>query len=327
MTQYTINPTCLYHPLTTVLLDDNTNFLDALKLGLPRDKQILSFDKPEQAALAIGHEEENIISNISNIYCEIDTDNPNKKLIDLDIGSIRNSIYDVSRFKHIGVLVVDYKMPGTTGTEFCRAIKDRHIYKVMLTAEAALDTAIEAFNEGVISKFILKANDDLVSHLSGVVHELEEQYFHDISKPILNNLDPSIVSMLSSDVFIELFNNVFYGSNAVEYYLLDTSGSYLFLDEKGSATWLIIRSDNDFNAQIDALLGLEGSDLMVEQLKQRDKLLFMLSEEEYRLPVDEWKKCLFSASKLSENLWYAIEKGPIKKSIDWENVEPYHGSE
>lgn len=326
MTQYTINPTCLYHPLTTILLDDNKNFLDALKLGLPKDKQILSFNQPAQAATAISHEEENIISDISNIYCEIDTDNPNQKIIDLNIGSIRNSIYDASRFKHIGVLVVDYKMPGITGTEFCRAIKDRHIYKVMLTAEAALDTAIEAFNEGVISKFILKSNDDLVSYLSGVVYELEEKYFHDISKPILSNLDEGLITMLNSDVFIELFNNVFYESNAVEYYLLDTSGSYLFLDENGFPTWLIVRNDKDFNMQLEVLSGLSSSDDLVDQLKQRKKLLFMLSEEEYRLPLNEWKDCLFEAKNLSKSLWYSIEKGPIKNAIDWSRVSPYQGS-
>lgn len=321
-----MRPSCLYHPLTVVFLDDNEGFLDAMQLSQSRDQLTLAFTQPHDAASAINSEEENIIGNISNIYCDIDTDNPNKKTIDIDIGSIRSSIYDETRFKHIGVLVVDYKMPEITGTEFCRSIKDRHIYKVMLTAEAALDTAIEAFNEGVINKFILKTNDDLQSYLSCVIGELEEKYFHDISKPILSNLDENLGEMLNSDVFIELFNNVFHESNAVEYYLLDTSGSYLFLDENGSPTWLIVRSDKDFNGHLEILSGLDASEGFINQLHQREKLLFMLSEEEYRLPIDEWNNCLFDAKQLTKSLWYSIEKGPIKGAIDWSRVKPYQGS-
>lgn len=326
MNKSTIIPSCLYHPLTVLFLDDNEGFLDALQLGLDENQQVLVFTKPGEAASAINAEEENIVSNISNVYCDVDTDNPNKKLIDLDIGSIRNCIYDATRFQHVGVLVVDYKMPEITGTEFCRSIKDRHIYKVMLTAEAALDTAIDAFNEGVINKFLLKSNNDLQAHLSCVISELEEKYFHDISKPILSNLGVNLSELLKNDVFIELFNNVFYESNAVEYYLLDTSGSYLFLDENASPTWLIIRNDNDFNTQLETLSGLDASEELINTLEDREKLLFMLSEDEYQQPVVQWENCLVEAKQLTSSLWYSIKKGPIKSAIDWSNVKPYQGS-
>jgi len=326
MTKFTIRPSCLYHPLTVVFLDDNESFLDAIKLGSDKSALIRTFSDPTEALAAINSEEENIINNISNVYSDVDTDDPNKKVVDIDIGSIRNSIYDASRFNHIGVVVVDYKMPEMTGTDFCRSIKDKHIYKVMLTAEAALNTAIEAFNEGVINKFLLKQNDDLQAHLACVISELEEKYFHDISKPILRALDNNLSEMLKSDVFIELFNSVFRDSNAVEYYLLDTSGSYLFLDKEGYPTWLIIRSEHDFNVQLETLSGLDAEEKLINDLTSREKLLFMLSEEEYQEPVGEWNNSLFEAKELTSPLWYSIKKGPIKTAVDWKQIKAYQGS-
>lgn len=325
MTKFTVLPSCLYHPLSVIFLDDNQSFLDAIKLGMENSDKILTCTSSKDALSLISLEDESIISKVSSTCSDVDTDNTNKRVVDIDIGSIRNAVYNESRFKHIGVVVVDYKMPKITGTEFCRQIKDRHIYKVMLTAEAAMDVAIDAFNEGVINKFLLKNCDNLHAHLACVISELEEKYFFDISKPILNSLDESLSAMLKSKVFIELFNSVFYEANAVEYYLLDTSGSYLFLDGEGNATWLIIRTESDFIAQLEALSGLEAPESLVEALDKRQKLLFMLSEDEYEKSVDDWGNNLFEAKKLTNSIWYSIQKGQIKDAINWHKVKPYHG--
>ncbi len=321
-----IMPACFFHPLTIFFLDDRKIFLDLICSELENQEKMLTFTDPKKAIEIINSEEFNIGRNIFSLYNDIDLDSPGIKHIDLNIGNIRSSIYDGSRFNHIGVLVVDYKMPEITGVDVCRSILNRRIYKVMLTAEAGLDTAVAAFNEGVIDRFVSKTSNNLCEHLSGILCELKEKYFHDISKLILSNLDARLRDTLQTEIFIELFSNVFHESNAVEYYLLDASGSYLFLDKSGFPTWLIIRNDQDFQDQLEILSGLEASSRMKASLENRTQLLFLLDSEEYQQPVEEWESGLFDANLLTSSLWYAIAKGPIKSSIQWDRVKSYQGS-
>jgi hypothetical protein len=112
----------------------------------------------------------------------------------------------------------------------------------------------------------------------------------------------------------------------VEYYLLDASGSYLFLDKSGFPTWLIIRHAQDFYNQIDILSGLEASPDMIKCLEDRTQLLFLLDENEYQQSIDEWHNSLFDAKPLTDSVWYAIGKGPLNKSIAWNEVKSYQGS-
>ena len=321
-----MRPACFFHPLTTIFLDDDEVFLNLIRFGLDKHEKMSVFTDSDQALEVINADKEDVGSAIFKSYNDVDTDHPSIKQIDLNIDQIKNAIYDANRFNHIGVLLVDYQMPKMSGIDVCRHIANRHIYKVLLTAEASLDTAIEAFNEAVIDKFVPKSNHDLLNVLSGILCELNRKYFHDISKPILTNLNERLTKTLNTEIFIELFNNVFHESNAVEYYLLDASGSYLFLDKTGFPTWLIIRNEQDFHDQLEILSGLEATQEMIKSLQSHSKLLFLLDENEYQQPVEEWKAGLFDAKPLNDSLWYAIAKGPIKKSIAWDKVKPYQGS-
>ena len=314
---------CLSHPITVLFLDDNQGFLDSLEMELGKQGQMLTFTDPNKAKAALESTEEDIVKKISKVFADADTDSLNEKLIDFDINNIRSFIYDAERFNYVAVMVVDYQMPDLTGLDFCRSIKERHVYKVMLTAEAGKDTAIAAFNEGVIDKFLLKKSDALCEQLVDVIDELKAKYFQDLSKPLLNSFGAGSYEALKSSAFIKIFNDVLQESNAVEYYLIDTSCSYLFLDASGSPTWLIIRSSQDFDDHLDILSGLASAPELTASLKRKEKLLFLLSEEEYQQPVEEWGNYLYDAKKLDDLNWYTVVKGPTKNSIHWDDVKSY----
>lgn len=61
----------------------------------------------------------------------------------------------------IGVLISDQRMPGTSGVELLKAVRKRwpHIIRVLTTAYADLDDAIEAVNRGEIFRYITKPWD------------------------------------------------------------------------------------------------------------------------------------------------------------------------
>ena len=49
-------------------------------------------------------------------------------------------------------------------------------------------TAIAAFNEGIIDKFILKTNANLIDELNKAIAELQFNYFSDKSRQLMQNL-------------------------------------------------------------------------------------------------------------------------------------------
>ena len=97
----------------------------------------------------------------------------------------------------------------------------------------------------------------------------------------------------------------------------------MFLNDRGEATWLIMRTEDDFRYQLDVLSSLEHSEQVIDALESREKLLFMLSDDEYEKPVSQWGQCLFDAKKLSDTCWYSIVHGHIKDTIQWRKVISY----
>jgi FixJ family two-component response regulator len=69
----------------------------------------------------------------------------------------------------IAAVVADQRMPGLTGLEFLRKVKDIHpnIVRVLFTGFADMDVVIRAINEGQVFRFIQKPWQDI--ELQGLV--------------------------------------------------------------------------------------------------------------------------------------------------------------
>jgi two-component system, probable response regulator PhcQ len=63
----------------------------------------------------------------------------------------------------VDVIISDQDMPGMSGTVFLKCVCDRHpcITRFMLTGKATLDNAIDAINNGGVSRFFVKPCDPL----------------------------------------------------------------------------------------------------------------------------------------------------------------------
>lgn len=318
---------CVSHPITVLFLDDNQGFLDSLELELGTQGRLITLTDPQKAKEILRENKEDLLKEVAKSLSDVETDAIHERHVDFDVSSIKNILYDKNRFNYIAVLVVDYQMPTMTGIDFCRSIQDEaDIYKIMLTAEAGKDTAIEAFNEGVIDRFLLKQDENLYDQIIDAVDVLKVKYFQNLTKPLINNLGVSLIDTINNQDFINLFNETLMVSNAVEFYLLDTSGSYLFLDKDGEPTWLIIRNEEDLNNHYDILKGLNASEEITTSIELRKKLLFMLSEEEYQKPINEWGDSLYEAKKLNDTHWYSVVKGKLKEAIDWNRIVCYKNS-
>ena len=79
----------------------------------------------------------------------------------------------------VQVVLADYRMPGTTGTEFLGRLQGLypHVIRILLTGYTDLDTVTEAVNQGWVFRFLTKPWDDadLRRHVRDAFVEYERQ--------------------------------------------------------------------------------------------------------------------------------------------------------
>ena len=313
---------CLYHPTKVVFLDDNQGFLDALELEFGDQKNMMMFTCPDMAMSAINNREECILRKIFSGKEGINDDTANH-VGGFEVHNIVNIIDDATRFDNVSVLVVDYEMPTINGVEFCRKLEDKNIFKILLTAEADTTTAIDAFNSGLIDKFILKTSDNLHEKIMDSILELKTKYFNELSEIIIQSCGKSIKLLLNNDPYKNIFNYVLSTSQAKEYYLVDKYGSFLFLDKNAIPTWLIISDKNKIDDQVGLLEVLDFPLDIIDKIKNKNSVLFLFSDKEYKEQVSSWEKYIFESIKLDDNYHYSIINGRITDSIDWDSIGSY----
>ena len=71
------------------------------------------------------------------------------------------------------------------------------------------------------------------------------------------------------------------------------------------------------------MAGFEVPESIVSALESRNKLLFIDSEVDYKIPVTHWESFLFDAHKLQNGIYYSVCPGHINVSVlQWSQVCP-----
>lgn len=316
-------PACFYHPITVMFIDDNNNFLSTLEMGLSSVNTLQMFTDLDKASEAIALNNQAFSQNLIKIIDKDEVTEASGHLVNIAINDIHRLIYDSSRFKDIGVVVVDYKMPQKNGVDFCASIDSPHIQKVLLTAQADQKVAINAFNAGCINQFMLKRSEDLNTLLMHAIEELKIQYFKRRSSVIFESLPIDTQDLLSSPVYQQIFESIQSDSDSVEYYMIDESGSFLFLDRRGEPTWFVVKKNRDIQAQYQLAEGLGVPDAILNLLRGYKNLIFMLSIEDERQPPEAWGDYVYPAQALGESHCYAIISNRTQNKLNWNDVCSY----
>jgi CheY-like chemotaxis protein len=316
---------CIYYPTTTLLIDDQPDFLERLSVKLGESSPYLRYSDPQKA--------------LSYLQGKIKPSDTLQQVIGIDTGSehyshhstrlpvhydltpLYQKFYDPQRFSEISVLVVDYAMPGINGEQLCKALKGSPIKIIMLTGQADKEIAVRLFNEGLISKFILKKEPNLLEILTNSIADMQKDYFRDLTAPILKGLIADEESVLNDPEFITLFNEVYQEASASSYALIDLSGSFLFLDDFASPTWLIIKTEEELEEITHELIDSDPYSPCLEFLKKREKIPYSPNFSGYFNSNDlTCKDHWYPANQLQgrKDYYYAIVKDlnefPLEKS-------------
>jgi CheY-like chemotaxis protein len=299
-----------YHPTTVVFVDDNKHFLQAFQFEF-KDKLIGKFYyEPLKALQFLVHEYQ---ANLFTQRCSVLSEEAADQLFSqVDLRLIHKQCEVKSRFEEIAVCVIDFMMPSMNGLELSRKIKAIHpsIRILLLTGEADNELAVEAFNEGIIDKFLKKSSSDLTAKLYQAIQELTYKYFMDLSHSILSSMNGAVdkFKRLRDPVFIEFFTRLCQEKNIAEYYIINDSGGFLLLDNQASPYWLALMNNRELEGFYDTAATEKAPESIINALKEKTKIPFFFTDEDLWTPPTDWEHYLHKAQRLDglDTYYYAV---------------------
>ncbi|MGD9108179.1 MAG: response regulator [Gammaproteobacteria bacterium] len=297
---------CYYHPTTVVFIDDKQSFLESILMSFNSSLKAQTFTNAKKAVEYLKGDckldyIERLLQNLRDKESddELGYNNIEHSIVDVDIMGIHKTIYNPKRFAMKTVVVVDYSMPDMNGLEVCKALQGLPLKFIMLTGKAEPETAIEAFNKGLIHRFVKKETLNFAKKLQAAIVEMQKQKFYEVSEPIVKMIASSSTSCLDDSVFIEFFNKFCEENKIVEYYLVNESGCFLLLDIEGNISWFVIKNEKEMTDYQDIAEANLAPQSIIDALKQRKKVLFLFTQADENISVTEWNRYLHVAQKLA----------------------------
>ena len=288
-------------PTKVVLVDDDPDFLNDLEVFLDKDTaSYLTFNSAKKG-LDFLNDEATFLSDSNYVLEDQDSYEWGKQSFFLNFDNIKNIALEPSRVDQLSIVIVDYNMPGMDGLELLKSINNSMVKKILLTGEADEATAIEAFNKGLIDKFIRKQDPDLISKVNDAISELQRAAFVDISSEImpakyLANNNPIYKNAPKLEAF---FYDTLNAHNIVEFYLVDSQGSFLLIDKDRNTKGFFVRTEDQVRAFEEEILGeAEIDQTVINSILDRSKIVCYVPKKDKVIPEnDELGKYLRSAHK------------------------------
>lgn len=337
-----LNPTiaCCYFPTTTLFIDDNERYLRSLRTRLSSTLAYKFYTDPIEA-LHFFHDDyqptsfiNKWVSNLKDSTIELGSELEENELThaytDVNVAEVHKELYNADRFNEVSLVVIDYAMPKLNGIDFCESIKHLPVKKLMITGQAGYDIGVDALNEKLIDKFLVKDTLEFRSTLNTTIASLQHQYFHDQSATVLGNLTTTPRCCLSDPEFINFFTRLRDKLQIFEYYLVTDSGSMLLVDINGKASWLAIESKESIEKYHDLVVDSDGPEDISKALANKKQMLFLMNkEDEYiRNTTDwnKWRKRLNPANELigaNNTYYYALIEDTASYGIDPTRITGY----
>jgi CheY-like chemotaxis protein len=322
MTKHEIQP--FFFPTTVAFVDDSGDFLANLSLQLDPLLAFRLFQSPIDALATLnssGIQSSPSVKSLFSLYEGRDEFDLRRQIVDVDLDMIHREIHDDKRFDQISVVVIDYDMPQMNGVEFCRQLKNPLVRRILLTGKADERVAVEAFNEGLIDRFIRKQEPNAIDSLNQVIREMQPHYFSQIGRMLAGALAIGLYRFLKDPRFAECFNKLSDQLNIVEYYLSCAPGGMLMLDATGTSYLLLVQNEEQFRATHEIAYDQQAPDELLKTLRSGDAMpYFWKTQGNYSSIYEDWRGCLHPATKIQGDEWYAYTVVENPKGFNLKHV-------
>ncbi|MCB1876482.1 MAG: response regulator [Chromatiales bacterium] len=318
-----------YYPTTALFLDDNLRFLEHFSFSFPTGLSFRLFDSPLGALRHLDEVQESTPLCERCFFGNQETIGHSdlEQVMRLDLSVLYTQLFNPDRFSEVSVVVVDYDMPEMNGLDFCRSIVNPAIKKILFTGKADERIAVQAFNEGIIDRFVLKSDSNPAATVIRNIKELESLYFRDVSKLISKTLSIDSPYFLDDPLFAAFIVRLCAQERFIEYYLTTNPQGLLLADDHGRTAHLTIQTADDLDthyeiAQVagapeELLDGLRGH-LLIPDFWRAESY----AEDGYR----HWKQYVLPAQAVrgSHGLYYyALQHNPPSFEISPDSVIGY----
>jgi len=320
---------CCYYPTTTIAIDDNIDFLRVITqhLGIA---DCISYSSPCKAVESLKNQKifdriySRTSSKTSTYYNDVNT--AENYELHVNMHKLHEEIYSEDRFHDASVLIIDYHMDEMSGIEVCEALSKHPSKKILLTGSAEKEkVAIEAFNKGIIHRYINKSDPNFPIQLKQAVLMLKEAYFRDMTSQLLPSISAENISLLQNPAYINFTRNLQAQFNTVEHYLLDKVGSTLFFDANGNPLWLIIKHETEIDNYLNIANDHDADTSIINGLTNRELIPFFFTEGDFLKSISEWGNHLYTAYSLTGTIgyYYTIIEGHIRNNLNCEHIISY----
>lgn len=266
-----------FHPTTTVVVDDNQLFLHTIDLRMPADMACCLHHDPRAALtfvnrkLALPTIPDRCIARDSASW---------RGTIEFDLSLIEEEIKVTERFKRTSLVIVDYAMPQMNGIEFCQSIADPTVKKLMLTGAADEKTAVKAFNDGLIDRFIPKNERATLDMVVAYAQQLQHDYF-DAQQEIIQSAialePPPFLAVPALRDWMHCFRE---RGRYVEHYLVDEPPGFILLTASGDVSQVMIFEDRLVQLGIEFAATHGAPSHVMGALQSRRKLAYFYDQHE-----------------------------------------------
>jgi CheY-like chemotaxis protein len=275
-----------YHPTTTVLVDDSDTFLRSLTFQLDPAQASISFHDTVAALEWFGNS-----ARSPELPLQVHVDDPyqsaGQRNVAVDLARIWRISARPERVAIPSVLVVDYSMPQMDGVSFCEALRQLPCKKILFTGAADEKIAVDAFNRGLIDRYIKKSADDALDQLERELAVLQREFFIDQSEPLCHMLALHDFSFLNCGCIANVVADLYRMHGFVEHYIFPNPSGILFFDRAGKATLMIIETEQGLQAQYEMARDSRAPHSLLAALEERRVLPFFAHDGMYSDAIGE----------------------------------------
>lgn len=296
-------------PTTMLLVDDHQPFLENAPAQLNTNYIYQTFDKPKALLQKLNHTYQSIFELKHYMAYDLAMETKQHHRLQIDLSTLRQLLYDRKRYQEIAAIIIDYDMPSMDGLTFCQQLKNPYIKKIMITGQADYEVAVQAFNEGIIDKFILKQTTDFFGELNPMIEAMHHAYFQSLTQVLHEDLKLSPYYCLHEPAVIDLISSIIKEFGIKEYYLIDESGSLLLMNTKNEQRTLLIKSEVEMALLTEIASDNAAPPALLQSIQNRELLPYLLTEADYALPVSQWQQCCHQSKIITgqhQNYYYSL---------------------
>jgi CheY-like chemotaxis protein len=320
-------PVC-YFPTTVLFIDDHRDFLLNIVLHLDENLSYRVVTSPFEALTALEKkrcEAAVLRRQCMKAYKEVQPGIERSRSAQGDLATVYAEIYNPQRFDEISVVIVDHAMTGMDGVRLCQTIADSSLKKILLIESSDLPIAKEAQEKGIIHQYVIKNEVNAGELLVEAIHSLQHQYFQLMSSGIATALAMELPRCLYDKKFITFFKQQCEQHAIVEYYLMDSSGSFLMLDDDARVTGLVLKNTADCKlyGRLAREQGVRPE--LVSQIEKGEMLPPFFHRDWVNDAWFHWTMGLLPATRLEaeETYFYSLVHGEMLFDVYTKKIQSY----